>query len=159
MFLAFVPGQTSCARKLAIEFLRNQRRASEQDLARFVREMEISAQLKHVFIVDCVDCGEEDGQAFIAMPYCSGGNLAKLFRRTGKLNLRRALRLLDRLLVGVEPVHALLTRTEPHAWIIRDNKSLNGVWLRVTRAIITDSLQIQLGGQRSCIALNHFNSH
>lgn len=59
----------------------------------------------------------------------------------------------------VEPVHAVLARRERQGWSIRDNRSLNGVWLRVTRAIITDSLQIQLGEQRFCIALNHSNSH
>lgn len=105
VFLASIPGQASGSRELAIKFLRNQRGISEEDRARFVREMEISAQLKHGSIVECVECGEEDGQAFIVMPYCSGGNLAELLKRTGKLNLRRSLRLLDRLLAGVEHAH------------------------------------------------------
>ena len=59
----------------------------------------------------------------------------------------------------VEPVHALLARKEPHVWTVRDNHSLNGIWLRVTRAIIADALQIQLGEQRFCIAFNNSNSH
>ncbi len=105
VFLASIPSQASRSSELAIKFLRNQSGTSDQDRARFVREMEISAQLKHVSIVDCVDCGEEAGQAFIVMPYCSGGNLAELLQRTGRLNLRRSLRLLDRLLAGVEHAH------------------------------------------------------
>lgn len=105
VFLASVPGKESSSRELAIKFLRSQRGVSDQDRARFVREMEISAQLKHASIVECIDCGQEDGQAFIVMPYCSGGNLAELLARTGKLNLRRSLRLLDRLLAGVEQAH------------------------------------------------------
>ncbi len=105
VFLASALGKSSSSRELAIKFLRNQHGISNEDRARFIREMEISAQLKHVSIVECVDCGEEDGQAFIVMPFCSGGNLAELLKRTGKLNLRRSLRLLDRLLAGVEHAH------------------------------------------------------
>jgi pSer/pThr/pTyr-binding forkhead associated (FHA) protein len=105
VFLATNVSDQSNPFKLAVKFLRNQRGSSEQDRARFVREMEISAQLKHSSIVDCLDCGEELGQPFIVMPYCSGGNLAELLKRTGALNLRRALRLLDRLLTGVEHAH------------------------------------------------------
>ncbi len=105
VFLASKADQESDPSKLAVKFLRNQRGSSEQDRARFVREMKISAQLKHSSIVDCLDCGEESGQPFIVMPYCSGGNLAELLMRTGALNLRRAMRLLDRLLAGVEHAH------------------------------------------------------
>ncbi len=105
VFLASNTSERSNPARLAVKFLRNQRGSSDQDRARFVREMEISAQLKHSSIVDCLDCGEERGQPFIVMPYCSGGNLAELLKRTGALNLRRALRLLDRLLAGVEHAH------------------------------------------------------
>ncbi len=105
VFLASNTVEKSDPPSLAVKFLRNQRGSSEQDRARFVREMEISAQLKHSSIVDCLDCGEESGQPFIVMPYCSGGNLAELLKRTGALNLRRGMRLLDRLLAGVELAH------------------------------------------------------
>ncbi len=90
---------------LAIKFLRSQHALSADDRARFMREMQISVQLKHPSIIACVDCGEEDGQPFIVMPYCSGGNLAELLKRSGPLTLRRSLRLLDRLLAGVEHAH------------------------------------------------------
>jgi len=106
VFLASSIDQESADPDLAIKFLHSQRGTSEQDRARFMREMQISVQLKHSSIIECLDCGEEEQQPFIVMPFCSGGNLAELLRRSGILNIRRALRLLDRLLAGVEHAHA-----------------------------------------------------
>ncbi len=90
----------------AIKFLKSKHQ-SPQDLARFSREIEIAQQLKHAAIVDCIDCGQEDGIPYIVMPYCSGGNLAELLSRNGTIQLRRALKLLDRLLAGLEYAHQL----------------------------------------------------
>ncbi len=39
------------------------------------------------------------------MEYCSGGNLAEMLQRVGRLPLPRALRLMDRVLAGVEFAH------------------------------------------------------
>lgn len=91
--------------RLAIKFLRSQHSLSAADRARFVREMGIAAQLKHASIIECLDCGDQQGQPFIVMPYCSGGNLAELLERAGPLNLKRGIRLLDRLLAGVDCAH------------------------------------------------------
>ncbi len=90
----------------AIKFLKSKHQ-SPQDLARFSREIEIAQQLKHAAIVDCIDCGQEDGIPYIVMPFCSGGNLAELLSRTGTIQLRRAFKLLDRLLAGLEYAHQL----------------------------------------------------
>lgn len=91
---------------VAIKFLKSKYQSS-QDLARFSREIEIAQQLKHAAIVDCLDCGQEDGIPYIVMPYCSGGNLAELLARAGSIQLRRALKLLDRLVAGLEYAHQL----------------------------------------------------
>jgi pSer/pThr/pTyr-binding forkhead associated (FHA) protein len=89
----------------AVKFLKPQAELSELDRARFVREMEITLTMQHSALIRCVDCGDENGQLFIVMDYCNGGNLHELLRRSGKLNVRRAVRLMDRLLAGVEFAH------------------------------------------------------
>jgi serine/threonine protein kinase len=106
VYLASMFKEKTRREELAIKFLHSHRGTCDQDRARFMREMQISVELKHPSIIDCIDCGEEDEQPFIVMPYCAGGNLAELLKRAGKLNLRRALRLLDRLLAGMEQAHA-----------------------------------------------------
>ncbi len=48
----------------------------------------------------------------------------------------------------VEPEHAVLTRDEKRGWQVRDLDSLNGVWLRVSRAFLSSKLEFLLGEQR-----------
>jgi pSer/pThr/pTyr-binding forkhead associated (FHA) protein/tRNA A-37 threonylcarbamoyl transferase component Bud32 len=91
---------------VAIKFLRTQSEETEMDRARFLREMEIANRLRHPTIVESMDSGDENGKLFIVMEYCNGGNLAELFKRSGVLNLRRAIRLIHRLLAGVELAHS-----------------------------------------------------
>lgn len=91
----------------AIKFLKPQAELSEMDRARFVREMEIAMNMQNNALIRCVDCGDENGQLFIVMDYCNGGNLSELLKRSGKLTARRAVRLMDRLLAGVDFAHGL----------------------------------------------------
>ncbi len=94
-------------RQLAIKLLKPENEMSPNDRARFVREMEITLNLKHPSLIQCVNCGEEAGQLYIVMEYCNGGNLAELLQRSGKLTLRRSVRLMDRLLAGVDHAHQM----------------------------------------------------
>ncbi len=91
---------------VAIKFLRTQSEQTELDRARFLREIEIANRLRHPTIVESKDSGDENGQLFIIMEYCNGGNLAELLKRSGALSLRRAIRLIHRLLAGVELAHS-----------------------------------------------------
>lgn len=92
-------------RTLAIKFLRTHTSQSASERLRFIREMDIALTLKHVYLVDCFECGEDAGQLYLAMAYCNGGNLSDFLARTGKLSVRRAIRLLYRLLAGVDAAH------------------------------------------------------
>lgn len=48
----------------------------------------------------------------------------------------------------VEPVHGIVHKTSSHAWKITDEKSLNGIWLRVRRSVLSHSTSFILGEQR-----------
>jgi serine/threonine protein kinase len=102
----FIAHDNSDAKKVyAIKLLKPQSDQTPQDRSRFLREMEIALKLQHASIIRCTDCGEEDNRLFIVMDYCNGGNLAELLARNGKLNIRRSLRLINRLLAGVDVAH------------------------------------------------------
>lgn len=90
---------------LAIKLLQPHAAQSPPERQRFLREMDIALKLKHRFLVECFECGEEAGQLFLAMAYCNGGNLSNFLLRTAKLNVRRAVRLMYRLLDGVDVAH------------------------------------------------------
>jgi hypothetical protein len=48
----------------------------------------------------------------------------------------------------VEPVHATLHKTDSHSWKIVGQKSLNGIWIRVRRAVLSHTISFILGEQR-----------
>ncbi len=48
----------------------------------------------------------------------------------------------------VEPVHATVQKIDSHSWKIVDQKSLNGIWIRVRRAVLSQSTSFILGEQR-----------
>ncbi len=48
----------------------------------------------------------------------------------------------------VEPSHAAIQKLGAHVWKLVDQNSLNGVWLRVRRAVLSQSTSFILGEQR-----------
>lgn len=48
----------------------------------------------------------------------------------------------------VEPSHAAIQKLDAHLWKLVDQKSLNGVWLRVRRAVLSQTTSFILGEQR-----------
>jgi serine/threonine protein kinase len=59
-------------------------------LARFKREAQVSAQLKHPNIVTIYDIGEAEGLSYLAMEFIDGVGLDKLIASAGRLPLERA---------------------------------------------------------------------
>jgi len=52
---------------------------------RFFREARTAAKINHPNVVRVYDCGNENNTLFIVMEYVSGGNVATLLRKKGKL--------------------------------------------------------------------------
>ena len=61
---------------------------------RFVRESKVAASIDHPNVIPIYYAGEEDGVAYIAMRYVAGDDLRSLVRREGRLEPRRAARLI-----------------------------------------------------------------
>ena len=81
-------------RDLALKALRPDLIMSEQLLARFRREAETVAALRHPHIVPIYDVGEADGIGYIMMPYIQGESLRALLLREGPRPIREATRIL-----------------------------------------------------------------
>lgn len=60
-------------------------------LLRFEREAKTMAKLQHAHIVPIYDIGGEGHQAYIAMEYVSGGSIAEIIARDGKVDPHRTL--------------------------------------------------------------------
>src|SRR6478672_13057477 len=80
-------------RKVAIKVLREDIAASI-GAQRFLREIEIAAQLQHPNILTLLDSGDVNGFLFYVMPYVSGESLRERLSRAGELPVHEAVRLL-----------------------------------------------------------------
>ena len=116
-------------RKVAIKVLREDIAAS-LGAARFLREIEIAAQLQHPHILPLLDSGEAEGFLYYVMPYVTGQSLRERIGREGELPVHEAVRLIS------EVVDALAHAHE-HGVVHRDIKPDN-VMLSGRHALVAD---------------------
>lgn len=79
-------------RRVAIKVLRPEVASSLSD-KHFLREIEISARLRHPHILPLYDSGQAAGIPFFVMPYVDGESLRDRLDRQGSLPLQEALRI------------------------------------------------------------------
>jgi serine/threonine-protein kinase len=91
-------------RLVALKMLLGSPYAGPQDLARFRREAEVGASLRHPHIVQVHDAGEHDGRPYFTMEYLEGGSLAQRLDGTPQ-PARQAAALLATLAEAVEVAH------------------------------------------------------
>ncbi|MGC5024096.1 serine/threonine-protein kinase [Tsukamurella sp. DT100] len=105
-------------RSVALKVLQTQLSADPSVRARFDREADLIAGLKHPHIVDVYDRGESDGHLWIAMELVEGGNLASTVQREGPFSL-------DRTVAVIEQVADALDYAHQHGILHRDVKPAN----------------------------------
>lgn len=103
----------------------------EQYLARFRREANIIAQLEHVNIVPIYAYGEQDGLAYLIMPYLQGGSLYDMLVKRGRLPLDETLRYLQAAAAALDYAHT-------HGIIHRDLKPANFLLHSDGRLLLSD---------------------
>jgi serine/threonine protein kinase/Flp pilus assembly protein TadD len=78
VYLAQREGQS---KKVALKFMRSRMLKHREALERFKREADLAGKLKHPGVLNVVDSGEENGQLWYAMEYCSGHTLQEYLQR------------------------------------------------------------------------------
>jgi formylglycine-generating enzyme required for sulfatase activity/tRNA A-37 threonylcarbamoyl transferase component Bud32/dienelactone hydrolase len=116
-------------RRVAIKVLKPEL-AAALGPERFLREIEIAAQLTHPHILPLHDSGEADGFLYYVMPYVEGESLRDRLQRVGTLPIGDALRLL-------RDVADALAYAHQHGVVHRDIKPDN-VMLAGRHALVTD---------------------
>ena len=116
-------------RKVAIKVLREDLAAS-MGSARFLREIEIAAQLQHPNILPLLDSGDANGFLYYVMPFVTGQSLRERIAREGELPVHEAVRLIS------EVVDAL-THAHEHGVVHRDIKPDN-VMISGRHALVAD---------------------
>jgi class 3 adenylate cyclase/predicted Ser/Thr protein kinase len=91
-------------RPAAIKVLPHHAVATEDAMARFVREAQAAASLSHPHIATVYEFGEADGESFLAMEYIDGKTLAKLID-AGPLPIEDAVRIASETADGLARAH------------------------------------------------------
>ncbi len=92
-------------RKVAIKVLRPEL-AAAIGAERFVREIEIVANLHHPHVLPLYDSGEADGFLFYVMPFVEGESLRDRLSREGQLPLDEALRIAREVADALSSAHS-----------------------------------------------------
>lgn len=100
-------------------------------LARFRREADVIAKLEQINIVAIYEYGEQDGIAYLVMPYLPGGSLGDLIERNGALSLQEAVAFINQAAVALDYAHA-------HGVIHRDLKPGNFLLSTDGRLVLAD---------------------
>lgn len=117
-------------REVAIKVLPREMTHDPDFRTRFKREGEAIASLEHGAIVPVYDIGEADGQPYLVMRLMSGGSLAERIRQ-GQLELRDAVRIMERVASGLDAAHDF-------GIIHRDLKPGNILFDRYGNAFLSD---------------------
>ncbi|MDO9378789.1 MAG: Stk1 family PASTA domain-containing Ser/Thr kinase [Nocardioidaceae bacterium] len=92
-------------RVVAIKVMHRDLGDDEQFTARFVQEARSAARLNHPSVVAVFDQGEDQGLVFLVMEYVPGRTLRDVVRAEAPMAPRRALTLLEQLLVALAVAH------------------------------------------------------
>ncbi len=114
------------SKRVAIKTLHAHVAASTEGVARFMREAEAAARIRHPHTVDVTDVGVENGIAYLAMEFLDGEDLRKRLEGSGTLGV-------DELVDLMLPVCSALSATHEEGIVHRDLKPEN-IFVAKTRA-------------------------
>ncbi len=110
MGAVYLAQQTRPARNVAVKVLlpdASQNSTTYQEfLERFRREANLVARLEQVNIVPIYEYGEQDGLAYLVMPYLTGGSLRDVLRQRGVLSLQEAANYIDQAASALDYAHS-----------------------------------------------------
>jgi serine/threonine protein kinase/flagellar basal body-associated protein FliL len=154
MGAVFLAQQSRPRRQVAVKVLLPMTPLSPNQLVafleRFRRETDAAASLEHPNITPVHEYGEQDGLAYLVMPYISGGTLRDELEREGPLHLGKVANYLEQIAAALDFAH-------DHGVIHRDIKPANILKTQEGRLLLTDfglvkivtsdaSLQVRLTG-------------
>ncbi len=95
-------------RPVAIKTLLPEVAISEQSLKRFLREIEVSASLKHPHIVGYLEHGTHNGIVYLVTEFVQGMDASKLAKqRGGRLTYQEVVKIMEQTLAALDFAHSL----------------------------------------------------
>jgi DNA-binding response OmpR family regulator len=100
----------------------------EEQLARFHREAELLAQIKHPNVIGVHEIGYDEGVHFIVMEYFDGENVSRILEMEQYFSLREGMEIIKQVAQGMEAAHGL-------ELVHRDLKPSNFLYDRQNRLV------------------------
>ena len=105
--IVFEALDTNLDRLVAFKVLAPNHAIDPKVVRRFVQEGRAAARVNHPGIVTVIDCGEENGTAYIAMELLGGESLANRLSRSGSLSLIDAMEIGRQVAAALHAAHEL----------------------------------------------------
>ncbi len=105
MSTVFLAEDINLGRDVAVKVFWPRPGETKDFLRRFSREARVLAQLDHPNILPVYDYGEQDGQAYLVMPYMSGGSLKDKLKERNALPPAEAIHLTIEMLNALQYAH------------------------------------------------------
>jgi serine/threonine-protein kinase len=142
MAIVFLARDHKHQRPVAIKVLKPEVAASIGS-DRFLREIQIAAQLQHPHILPLYDSGSADGLIYYVMPFVDGESLQERIARDGPLPVRDALSIATEVASAlahahqqgvihrdIKPGNILLSGLAPCGWQARGRRKAGRSWAR-----------------------------
>ncbi|MEM6472391.1 MAG: protein kinase, partial [Planctomycetota bacterium] len=105
MGTVYLARQANLGTKVAVKFVRSDRKQTPEAIRRFEREILSIGKLNHPNIVGAIDAGEWDGQPYLVMDYIEGIDLSRWIQSTGPLEPDVAMEIVRQIASALEVIH------------------------------------------------------
>lgn len=116
---------------VALKLLRATFTKSERAVARFYREADTAARLKHRNLISVVDAGEKSGLHFLVMELVEGNDVRSIVKSNGPLAVAKAIDVIMQAAQGLQCAHQ-------HGVVHRDIKPANLLLDNTGRVVVLD---------------------
>jgi pSer/pThr/pTyr-binding forkhead associated (FHA) protein len=131
MAIVYRAEELALQRPVALKLIHPERSGEERFRERFKRESKVAAAIDHPNVIPIFDAGDADGVLYLTMRLVEGTDMRALIAAEGRIEPRRAARIIRQVGAALDAVHA-------HGMLHRDVKPSNVLLARQDHAYLSD---------------------